>query len=183
MNGIDPRSEDEALSDDALLALVEALPPVAPRPELRARLLESLGTVDRFSPFLATLGELFDLPLAAMREVLGRIDDAAGFLTAMPGVRYQHFTPGPARAAAEAGLVLLEPGAVFPRHRHVGIERTFVLEGFMRDGDVVHAPGSLVEHPPGTSHDYAATDTRPLAIIVLHHGIELEDPSILSSSG
>lgn len=181
--------EPEPLSVEALLALAEALPAAAPSSELKVRLLATLSSPDRFAPFLPALTQLFDLPAAAMGEVLALIDASANFLTASPGVRYRHFAPGPACAGAEAGIVLLEPGAEFPRHRHLGQERTIVLEGYMRDGETVHGPGALVEHPADTSHDYQATLDRPLAIMVLHQGIEIEGPggtsvgSAISRSG
>jgi quercetin dioxygenase-like cupin family protein len=166
---------------ELLAGLADGLSPVTARPEVRARLLATVASADRFAPFLPALSRLFDLPAAALRAVVERIDRPGDFLVGGPGVSYLHFAPGPALSAAgaEAGIVLLEPGADFPRHRHLGTESTFVLEGVMRDGEASHGPGALVEHPAGTSHDYAATAARPLVLLVVHHGIEMADGSQL----
>jgi ChrR Cupin-like domain len=174
------RREVDVLTE-ALAATAAALPPVPPSPGVRARLLDSVTATPagRFAPFIAELERLFDLPAEAIRGVLARIDQPASWLTFAPGIRYQHFAPGPRLATAagiEAGLVRLGPGVSFFRHRHLaGPEATFVLQGTMRDGDRRFGPGSLITHEQGSVHDYAAEGSaadEDLVILVLHHGIE-----------
>ena len=175
------RREVDALSE-ALAGSAGWLAPVEPSPAVRARLLASVGASSpastRWSPFVAELARLFDLSTEAVRAVFARADDARAWLGFAPGVQYQHFTPGPRLASAagvEAGLVRLDPGVRFLRHRHVGgPEITFVLEGTMRDGDRSHGPGSAVTWEQGTAHDYAASAENGLVIAVLHHGIQPE---------
>jgi anti-sigma factor ChrR (cupin superfamily) len=171
------------LLTEALAGAAAGLVPVAPSPAVRARLLASVSTAagpaDRFAPFVAQLARLFDLPADGMRAVLARIDDAAAWLTFSPGIDYQHFVPGPRLAAVpgcEAGLVRLNAGVTFFRHRHLGgPETTFVLSGTMRDGEPCYGPGSLITREQGTVHAYAATADQDLLIAVLHHGIEPMD--------
>jgi putative transcriptional regulator len=156
---------------EALAASVETLPPLEPSPAVRSRLLDSLARAERFAPFFAQLERLLDLPVQAVRAVLARIDDAASWEPGMPGMELQHFEAGPRLSTADAGLVRLQPGASFPRHRHVGQELTFVLEGRMIDGGEIYGPGSLVERLADTVHDYSATTEQALLIVTCHHGI------------
>ena len=166
-------ADELSLSLATLAESAESVSPVEPSPSARARLLASLETSDRFSPFVATLSRLFDMSADAIRKLLARIDDATTWEAGLPGMLYQHFTPGPRLQGVDAGLIRLEAGASFPRHQHVaGNEINFVLEGSMRDGDQVYGPGSVVIHDQDTIHDYAATADRPLTIIVVNHGIQ-----------
>jgi len=48
---------------EALARTAEILPRVRPPAALRARLLDTLASVDRFAPFLDDLARLFDLPI------------------------------------------------------------------------------------------------------------------------
>ena len=168
------RREVDALTE----ALADALPPEPPSPSVRSRLMASLGSSDRFAPFVDQLMRVFDLSREAMRAVLARVDQAASWLTWAPGIDYQHFPPGPRFAGAagvEAGLVRLAAGHTFIRHRHLGQEVAFVLQGIMRDGDRSYGPGSLVTREKDTEHDYSAERNQAdqdLILIVVHHGIQ-----------
>jgi putative transcriptional regulator len=163
------RELDEALAGFAQLA--EALPPLAPDPAVRARLLRTLEGADRFAPFLARIAGLVDLTIDAVRDLVARIDDPAAWEPGLPGMHLQHFQAGPRFATADAGFVRLQPGMAFPRHRHLGPELTVVLEGGMRSGDRVYGPGDVLELPEGSVHDYAASSERDLLILTVHTGI------------
>src|SRR5687768_13679165 len=54
--------------------------PVEPSPGLRARLMASLDSTARFSPFVAELARLFDLSVETIGAVLARVNDAASWL-------------------------------------------------------------------------------------------------------
>jgi anti-sigma factor ChrR (cupin superfamily) len=157
---------------EAVTGAALALDPMEPSPGARQRLMKALDGPDRFGTFFEALARLFDLPAEAMRAVLARIDDAGAWVDALPGTKLIDFAAGPGLGAADAGLVRLEPGAAFPRHRHLGDETTLVLEGTMIDGGVSYRPGSVVKHAFDSVHDYSAGAERPLVIAVLHHGIE-----------
>lgn len=49
-------------------------------------------------------------------------------------------------------LVRYEPGAVIPRHRHLGDEQIFVLEGSVSDDTGTCAAGDYARRPPGCVH-------------------------------
>ena len=61
---------------------------------------------------------------------------------------------------------------MFPRHRHLGAETTFVLEGVMHDRGKVYGPGAIVSSTAGTAHDYRAAAGRDLVILSVHGGVE-----------
>ena len=149
--------------------------PEAPPAALRARLLETVGSVDRFRPFFADLGRMFDLPERAVREILRRVDGAVGWSVFPGGARYFHFQPGPGLAGQEAGVVRMCPGTTFPRHLHRGGETTMVLDGIMLDRGRAHGPGAVIELEAGSTHDYRAGVGRDLVLASRHGGIELID--------
>jgi anti-sigma factor ChrR (cupin superfamily) len=55
-------------------------------------------------------------------------------------------------------LTRFEPGARLPRHRHVGLEQTFVLEGSLVDDDGVCIAGNYVWRRPGSVHSAWSPD-------------------------
>jgi anti-sigma factor ChrR (cupin superfamily) len=65
----------------------------------------------------------------------------------------------------KAILMRYEPGATIPRHRHVGDEQIFVLEGSVADDTGVCTAGNYARRPPGCVHAVAsATGAVVLAI-------------------
>jgi len=152
-----------------------AVSPVAASPELRRRLLATVGSTERFGPFFEALRGTFDLDADALADLLRRIDAPGGWQEApMSGVRYFHFQAGPALAGFETGVVRVAPGATFARHRHRGPERTFVLDGYVEDQGRVHGPGAMLEMPAGSVHDYRALPGRDLIVVSMHGGIDFE---------
>jgi hypothetical protein len=142
------------------------------RDTARARLLAMVGSVDRFRPFFIALGKIFGLDQPSLREVLGKIDDPAAYqVSPMPGVRYFHFAPGSASGFAEAGIVRVAKGAVFPRHQHLGPEVNFVLEGTMLEGGRADGPGTARWQNTGSTHDYCAGAARDLVLVAGHCGV------------
>lgn len=164
---------------EALARTPERLNPLAPSPSLRDRLLQTVGGVNRFAPFLNDLAALFQLPIESISRLLARIDGTT-WETTLQGVRLKgaelfHFPVGPALAAtgAAGGVLRVRAGVTFPPHRHHGNEVTFVLEGgYLADGRV-HGPGSTIEMTAGSEHDYRSAPERDLVIMVLHRGITM----------
>jgi anti-sigma factor ChrR (cupin superfamily) len=62
-----------------------------------------------------------------------------------------------------AMLVRYDPGAAIPRHRHLGDEQIFVLEGSVSDDTGTCAAGNYARRPPGCVH----TVTSPEGALVL----------------
>jgi anti-sigma factor ChrR (cupin superfamily) len=52
----------------------------------------------------------------------------------------------------KALLVRYDPGAVIPRHRHVGDEQLFVIEGSVSDDTGTCTAGNYARRPPGCVH-------------------------------
>jgi anti-sigma factor ChrR (cupin superfamily) len=52
----------------------------------------------------------------------------------------------------KAVLVRYAPGAVIPRHRHLGDEQIFVLEGSVSDDTGTCTAGNYARRPPGCVH-------------------------------
>jgi anti-sigma factor ChrR (cupin superfamily) len=52
----------------------------------------------------------------------------------------------------KAVLMRYEPGAVIPRHRHLGDEQIFVLEGSVSDDTGTCTAGNYARRPPGCVH-------------------------------
>ncbi|HXH81845.1 MAG TPA: cupin domain-containing protein [Candidatus Tectomicrobia bacterium] len=49
-------------------------------------------------------------------------------------------------------LTRMEPGARLPKHRHVGLEQSYVLQGTLVDDDGACAAGDFVWRRPGSVH-------------------------------
>ena len=52
----------------------------------------------------------------------------------------------------KAMLMRYAPGATIPRHRHLGDEQIFVLEGSVADDTGVCTAGNYARRPPGCLH-------------------------------
>ena len=144
---------------DAAAALTDGLPPVAPSPALRARLIESVDATvapGRFEQFAARVAEMFDVTVDKARMFLGWIDDPTRWEPSpIPQVQLVHLPAGPAWAGADCGLVRMPAGFPFPWHAHNGDELTFVLQGRARDSDGNDlVPGSEIVVPEGAEHDF-----------------------------
>jgi putative transcriptional regulator len=169
---------------DLLHADLLAESPVAddpPRPSagLRERLLRSIDTRARFDGFADRLATFLDLAPGRARELLGcveRVRESIWMDDRVAGVRLLHFPGGPRHADADCGLVHIEPGVRYPRHRHPGGEWTFVLAGRAVEEETgrVWLPGDLVHGAAGTAHAYRVEGDAPFVFaIVLRNGLEL----------
>jgi anti-sigma factor RsiW len=175
------RREVDALGEGLARAVADAVASnAAPPPAaLRQRLLATVAGVDRFAPFIADLTRLFQLPEAAIRALLARIDEPlGGWQRRLRGVPLEtselfHFAVGPTLAAggAAGGVLRVRAGGSFPAHHHDGDETTYVLEGACIDNGRMRGPGATIAMPRGTTHDCRAAPERDLVVMVLHHGI------------
>jgi anti-sigma factor ChrR (cupin superfamily) len=59
---------------------------------------------------------------------------------------------------ASMGFVRFAPGAVLPRHHHAGYEHILVLRGSQEDDRGLHQAGTMLIHPPGTSHQVVSRE-------------------------
>lgn len=65
---------------------------------------------------------------------------------------------GAGPGASAAAFLRYAPGASVPRHAHVGYEHILVLEGAQVDDHGRYERGSMLVHPPGTSHRVASPE-------------------------
>ena len=172
-------ARDDELQPD-LLGEALAAEPVRPHAELRTKVLGSIASGSRFAGFLDRLATFFDLAQERAGELIREASGDARSWEVMPvaGVRLFHLSGGPRIAAADCGLVRIEPGARFPRHRHRGDEWSFVLAGeAVEEGTGARwAPGDLVHRPADSAHAFRSVGSEPLLFaVVLHGGLELDE--------
>ncbi|MEO1994691.1 MAG: cupin domain-containing protein [Planctomycetaceae bacterium] len=63
-----------------------------------------------------------------------------------------------ATSAAYTALFRVAPGARLPRHRHIGVEQTFVLEGSLVDEHGACTAGNFVWRRPESIHEAYSPD-------------------------
>ncbi len=74
-----------------------------------------------------------------------------------PGVTIKVLWRG-ATGDAFTALFRMQPGARLPRHRHMGVEQTYVLEGSLVDDEGVCTAGNFVWRHPGSVHSAHSPD-------------------------
>jgi anti-sigma factor ChrR (cupin superfamily) len=85
-----------------------------------------------------------------------------------PGVSWKTlFEEGDRRTV----LVRYAPGTTIPRHRHLGEEQIFVLEGSVSDDTGTCAAGDYARRPPGCVHTVRSTGGA-LVLAVMSGGTE-----------
>lgn len=169
-DGVSPGEAMEALAEG-----VEA----APLPDgLRARMLAATETTARFASAAQQVARLVDLSLAAALDLLVGVDRAESWTDGpFPGIGLYNFEGGPEVRGAITGFVRMMPGAVFPHHRHVGVEQVLVLSGRFRDsrGQVAEA-GDLAVNDPGTEHSFEVLPGPELFyLVVASGGVQIGD--------
>lgn len=174
---------EHAIASDATLASELAayqetasslVTPIAPPPEVKARLLASVGG-GRFEKFADRMSTLFDVTVERAREFLGLIERPASWEAAMPGIGLVHFDGGAAYAAADCGFVRLAPGATFPLHTHRGEEVSLIIAGQLRDheGRVLSTGDELVQAEGSNHHITAVGDVECIFAARAMNGIEI----------
>jgi len=167
-------------ADPALAAELDSylglLTPVTPSPDVKARLLASIGG-GRFERFADRMAKLFDVTVDRARELLGLVERDASWENPMPGIALIHFDGGPACAAADCGFVRIQPGCTFPWHTHRGEEINVILSGTLRDstGKVLQAGDELVQQA-STQHDLTAGNDEVIYVARAMNGIEVSGP-------
>lgn len=169
--------EELAEIAEVLSLIAEAEQPRLSAGDLRARLMKSLDQETPFQGFVHRLARFFDLGKAEIRKVLNQVNavpSAPWEANAFPGTHLLHFNGGPRVAAADCGLVYVEPGQVFPTHRHLGDEWGLILQGCKQEiGGHTYEPGDIMYKAPGSVHSYRVAGDEPLIwAAVLREGLE-----------
>lgn len=177
-----PRLPDQdEIRDPQSDLLDEPIPAEAggvPQPELRDTILGSVATETRFEGFVPRVARFLDLSPEAARELLRRADspDAEEWRSEIAGTRTLHFRGGPRHADRHCGLIRVDPGTHFPRHRHRGDEWALVLWGSAReDTGRLWEPGDLIYNAGGSGHAFEVLGSEPFVFVtVLADWIEFE---------
>ena len=124
-----------------LLAL--APEPVAPPPELRGRLLESVRQLDQ-------------APRQPSGPTLAFEDDGPWKPYSVPGIEYRMLHLD--RATREVVmLVRAQPDSGYPMHRHASAEDMFMLRGELRLDGSTYRPGDFIRSVQGSEHGVGET--------------------------
>jgi len=178
------RTVEQALAKDPALAAelgayqdsaTQLVVPVAPSPDVKARLMASIGS-GPFERFSQRLTSLFGVGLDRARELLGLIERPASWNMEAPGIELVHFAGGPQYAAADCGFIRLAPGGIFPPHKHLGEEVCVILTGQLRDvtNNRLLGPGDEHVQQEGTTHYLVCEGTEPCTWAVrAMNGIEV----------
>jgi predicted ChrR family anti-sigma factor len=173
LEGTDPANQRELL--ELVHRLPEALPQRHAPAALRARLLEETSRApERYSPFIRTLSELFDVPRDDVRALLQRSTDPSAWnMSGLPGIKKLPVKAGSGRAGAQTYLVKFAAGVHFPEHHHDGLETVLILAGSYTESDGKrYGTGDLHIMEPGTAHAFTIErDEDCVAATVLHGGL------------
>jgi len=168
---LDPQSAsrfEELLSHDAAAvaalapynsaaALVaESLDPVTPPPQIKQRLFERIASAAAHQPGLGSV----------------RSDEGKWKQAGVPGVTYKKlYFDQPSGLVTR--LVRMEPGTVYPAHRHSRTEQCLVLEGDLIHDDHVYHPGDFTWAQAGSIDPSLRTEKGNLLLII--SGVEKEE--------
>jgi anti-sigma factor ChrR (cupin superfamily) len=132
--------------------LALTVPQLTPPPSVRERLMDSVRSIPE------------------TRYVI-RADDATWQPAGVPGVTVKQLSID-AAADRVTMLVRMEPGAVYPAHRHHGAEQCLVLEGDLTNNVTLRA-GDYSFQPAHTEHPVSRTENGCLLLIIASNRDEL----------
>lgn len=177
LHSTDLCSRIASLRDSLLIAPAISCKTVEPSANLMARLMKSADSDSPFEGFVDRLSVFLDLPEKRIRSLLNSVKSAQTEWHALgaPGVLGKVFDGGPRHAEAECSLVLMQPGAVIPKHGHLGDEWGFVLQGkAMEDNGRIIRAGELVYQSEETRHSFTNIGDTPVIFALVHRGLKFD---------
>jgi quercetin dioxygenase-like cupin family protein len=148
--------------NSAAALVSESLDPVVPPPQIKRRLFEKVE-----SAVTHQTGHAVPHGLGAVRSNEGKWKQAG-----VPGVTYKKlYFDEPSGLVTM--LVRMEPGTVFPAHRHSRTEQCLVLEGDLIQDDHVYHPGDFTWAHAGSIDPMLRTEKGDLLLMV--SGVEKEE--------
>jgi len=168
-DGREDYADELAAFDSVVAALAFSAPERTPSELARKRLLMTI----------ASEAETAELPVVPRSQLPpqdfhnikmheGKWDQVAD------GVFIKTLFIDPNRDAATS-LVKLEPGARLPRHRHLGIEESIVLEGDCRVNGEILMPGDYRRATAGTTDSEVTTEHGTIFMLMTIRGVEILD--------
>ncbi len=112
--------------------------------------------------------------VSSLLEHVASLPDDVNWEPFRPGVT-AHWLYREDNGGSSAVLLQYEPGARVARHEHVGYEHLLILEGDQYDEDGSYPEGSLLIHPPGTSHSPGSVGGC-LALLIYEKAVLFPDP-------
>jgi anti-sigma factor ChrR (cupin superfamily) len=166
---------ERGLLDETLGRMALALPPGAPpagRELVVAAVAPGATLMARLAPYRRRLSRLFDLGPGDYEALVGKAERGDEWLPVLPGMRILPFAVGPNRVGGDASLVRFDAGTRFPRHRHVGDELMFFLEGGIVDDDSGRAerPGDALFMPGDSVHCFTADEDCLCGVLIFGGG-------------
>lgn len=132
--------DDDASQDEILRGLLDAVAPMSPPRDLRAKVLGHVRAQTALQTLRADEGAWEDVAPGVRMKVLF-VDDQAG---------------------TRSFLLRFAPGASLPAHAHRGPEECLVLEGEAMLGDVAVRAGDYHLAPCGSKHGVVSSRTGAL---------------------
>jgi len=171
----EPAPDSDALDAELVdLLASELLDPGSPAKTAgKQRLLaETAQFPRRYAPFVPKLAALWDLTEPAVEAWLAEAPPPAAWRRTWFGVRSLRVPAGPALRGCEVRLVRFGTGVKFARHRHVGDETVFVLEGSYTDSHgVTVRPGDAQTMRDGSEHALQISATGPCVATTIRGGL------------
>jgi quercetin dioxygenase-like cupin family protein len=168
--------------NDVFDELALALPRRRMPPEGLETLLAATDPATPLRGLERRLGLYFDLPPEGVEALVASAFDPARWLDAgfFPGLQLFHLDGGPRVAGADAGLVRIPAGAAFPKHRHLGDEYAFVLQGeFTNDTGVTYRRGDVLFMPGDSEHSFNVLPGEDLLYaLILYKGVDFSPGGI-----
>jgi quercetin dioxygenase-like cupin family protein len=141
--------------------------PVDPPPTLRGRLLERIGGL------AATDASGADPVLFNQAGLLIARSGAVPWTAAtVPGVHVKPLFVDAARNYSTA-LVRMDPGTIYPSHRHHDVEEVFLLEGDLLVEGLRMRPGDYCRAEPDSLHGQVRTDSGALFLVLASNANEI----------
>jgi anti-sigma factor ChrR (cupin superfamily) len=142
-------NESVERDEEALLAQLAAMvDPVAPRPEIRGRLVARIASYEALKPAV-------DI----------RPYDAEWIPAGEPGVEMRKLYRN--RDAGLTTMMLrMAPGARLPAHTHGEDEQCLVISGDVRSGEVVYRAGDFVVMGKGSHHPEICTEDGNVLLLI-----------------
>ncbi len=91
--------------------------------------------------------------------------DEGEWLDYEPGIKVKPLFVDPSTKTMTT-LMKMSPASALPRHRHIGVEQCYVIEGEMIVGDVRYTTGDFFCAMPDTIHECVRSDIGGLILIV-----------------
>ena len=147
-----PEEESErAALETAIAAIAYTAPPVPVAPELKNRLFQRIAELPQTAESVNSKPIVTSPTENNTRSLIVRSNDVKWKPYGVPGVSIGKLYIDKKKREITC-LMRLEPGKIFPMHRHAGSEEVLVLEGdLIVEGEICHQ-GDYIRSVPGSTH-------------------------------